>query len=167
MPLHRHQAALTDNADAASGSLAECKGQRSVDEVAQVGQQLAVVAGHQVTPLEVCVRLLGPVAEQVVAPDLQSAQAASQRDLPPVEVLLLVAKLWCLSQRQPLQMPAVGSLDFQPKRPASMTADTGNISKELTVQSGAAGPEGCRLCRAQSSSLLLSTAPLTVALMET
>ena len=77
MSKHWPQTALTD-INKASGSLAECKGQRSVDKIAQVGQQLAVVPGHQVTPFEVCVRLLRPVAEQVVAPDLHSAEAANQ-----------------------------------------------------------------------------------------
>lgn len=53
------------------GLLAIDKGQSPVDEVAQVGQQLVVVLGGQVAPLEVGVRLLRPVCQQVVPPCLQ------------------------------------------------------------------------------------------------
>ena len=55
----------------AKGLLGEDKGEASVDEIAQVCQQLVVVFGCQVTPFEVGVRLLWPVRQQVVSPSLQ------------------------------------------------------------------------------------------------
>lgn len=48
------------------------EGERAVDKVAQVGQQLAVVLGGQVGPLEVRIGVLWPQRQQQVAPDLQS-----------------------------------------------------------------------------------------------
>ncbi len=53
------------------------KGQRAVDEVAEVGKQLRVVLGRQVGPLEVGVGRLWSVAQQEVTPHLQRVTVSS------------------------------------------------------------------------------------------